>query len=153
MLQIRHAVPDDIPHVREMLREYVAWIGLDLAFQEIDAELNGLPGEYAPPGGALLVAVDAHRHVGMIALRPSDGPVGEMKRLYVRPEWRGRGLARQLITRLCDEAKRLGYSELRLDTLPMMGDAQALYEAQGFVDIAPYYETPIAGTRFMAKKI
>lgn len=153
MLHIRPAVPDDIPQVREMLREYVAWIGLDLAFQEIDAELNGLPGEYAPPGGALLVAVDGQHHVGMIALRPSDGPVGEMKRLYVRPEGRGRGLARQLITRLCDEAKRLGYSELRLDTLPMMGSAQALYEAQGFVDIAPYYETPIAGTRFMSKKI
>jgi ribosomal protein S18 acetylase RimI-like enzyme len=138
-----------------MLKEYVEWIGLDLAFQEIDAEIAGLPGEYAPPRGALLVAMDGQRHIGMIALRPltTGGPAGEMKRLYVRPEARGRGLARQLIDRLCDEAKRLGYSELRLDTLPMMGDAQALYEAYGFVDIAPYYETPIAGTRFMSKKI
>src|SRR5687768_6256196 len=166
MLQIRPAVATDIPEVREMLREYVEWIGLDLAFQEIDAELDGLPGEYAPPRGALLVAVEGDRYLAMIALRPiatharlprvgpgDEGPVGEMKRLYVRPEGRGRGLARQLITRLCDEAKRLGYTELRLDTLPMMGDAQALYEAYGFVDIAPYYETPIAGTRFMSKKI
>jgi ribosomal protein S18 acetylase RimI-like enzyme len=153
MLQIRPAGATDIPEVRAMLKEYVEWIGLDLAFQEIDAELAGLPGEYVPPRGALFVAIDDARHLAMIALRPIHGPVGEMKRLYVRPEARGRGLARQLIDRLCDEAKRLGYAELRLDTLPMMGDAQALYEAYGFVDIAPYYETPIAGTRFMSKKL
>ena len=153
MFEIRPAGPADIPQVREMLREYLEWIGLDLSFQEVDAELDGLPGDYAPPRGALFVALDGPRHVGMIALRPLEGPVGEMKRLYVRPDARGRGLARQLIDRLCDEAKRLGYAELRLDTLPMMGDAQALYKAYGFVDIAPYYETPIAGTRFMSKKI
>ena len=134
-----------------MLKEYVEWIGLDLAFQEIDAELDGLPGEYVPPRGALFVALDGEHHAGMIALRPlGPGPVGEMKRLYVRPPARGRGLARRLIARLCDEATRLGYAELRLDTLPMMGEAQALYEAMGFVDIAPYYDTPIEGTRFMA---
>lgn len=153
MLHIRPAVPADMPYVRGMLREYVEWIGLDLAFQEIDAELDGLPGEYAPPRGALFVAVDGDRYLAMIALRPIDGPVGEMKRLYVRPDARGRGLARQMIARLCDEAKRLGYSELRLDTLPMMREAQAIYEEFGFVDIAPYYATPIAGTRFMSKKI
>ncbi len=153
MLQIRPATVADMPDVRAMLREYVEWIAQDLAFQEIDAELDGLPGEYAPPRGALLVATEGGRHLAMIALRPFDGPVGEMKRLYVRPAARGRGLARRLVARICDEAKRLGYTELRLDTLPMMGDAQALYEACGFVDIAPYYETPIAGTRFMAKQI
>src|SRR5688500_10542676 len=179
MLQIRPAGAADIPEVRAMLKEYVEWIGLDLAFQEIDDELAGLPGEYVPPRGALFVAIATHarlprvgpgidgtRYLAMIALRPIEatharlpragrghGPVGEMKRLYVRPEARGRGLARQLIDRLCDEAKRLGDAELRLDTLPMMADAQALYEAYGFVDIAPYYETPIAGTRFMGKKL
>ena len=136
-----------------MLREYVEWIGLDLAFQEIDAELDGLPGDYAPPRGALLVAVDAARYLAMIALRPLDRTTAEMKRLYVRPGARGRGLARQLIARLCDEAKRLNYSEIRLDTLPKMGAAQAIYETQGFVDIEPYYETPIAGTRFMSRKL
>ena len=151
--QIRPAGATDIPDVRAMLKEYVEWIGLDLAFQEIDAELEGLPGEYAPPRGALFVAIDGHHYLGMIALRSIDGPIGEMKRLFVRPEARGRGLARQLITTLCGEAKRLGYCELRLDTLPMMGGAQALYEAYGFVDIAPYYETPIDGTRFMGKKL
>ena len=149
ILQIRTATGADIPHVREMLREYVSWIGLDLAFQEIDAELDGLPGEYAPPRGALFVAVEGERHLAMIALRPIARAVAEMKRLYVRPEARGRGLARQLIARLCEEARRLNYTELRLDTLPMMGDAQALYEAYGFVDIEPYYKTPISGTRFM----
>ena len=153
ILYVRPATGADIPHVREMLREYVEWIGLDLAFQEIDAELSGLPGEYAPPRGALFVAVEGERHLGMIALRPLDGSIAEMKRLYVRPEARGRGLARRLIARLCDEGKRLNYTELRLDTLPKMGEAQALYETYGFVDIEPYYETPIAGTRFMAKKI
>ena len=150
---IRAAVAADVPVVREMLEAYVEWIGLDLAFQEIDAELAGLPGDYAPPRGALLVAVDGHRHLGMIALRPMAGAIAEMKRLYVRPEARGRGVARQLIARLCTEARRLNYTEIRLDTLPMMGDAQALYEACGFVDIEPYYETPIAGTRFMSKTI
>ena len=136
-----------------MLQEYVAWIGLDLAFQEIDAEVAGLPGDYAPPRGVLLVAVEDERHLGMIALRPLDGAIAEMKRLYVRPGARGRGLARLLIARLFEEAARLNYTELRLDTLPMMGGAQALYEACGFVDIEPYYETPIAGTRFMSRRI
>ena len=153
ILQIRPATGADIPHVRQMLREYVEWIGLDLAFQEIDAELDGLPGDYTPPRGALFVAVEGDRYLAMIALRPIEGTVAEMKRLYVRPVARGRGLARRLLARLCEEARRLNYTELRLDTLPMMGEAQALYEACGFVDIEPYYETPIAGTRFMSKKI
>jgi GNAT superfamily N-acetyltransferase len=159
---IRPAIPDDIPDVRRMLEEYVTWIGLDLAFQEIDAELAGLPGGYVPPRGALFVADDGNKLVGMIGLRPLDtaclaeaqsAEPGEMKRLYVRPEARGRGLAKQLIAAVLDEARRLGYAEIRLDTLPMMGDAQSLYVSLGFDDIAPYYETPIAGTRFMAKRL
>jgi ribosomal protein S18 acetylase RimI-like enzyme len=136
-----------------MLREYVDWIGLDLAFQEIEAELSGLPGDYAPPRGALFVATEGATHVGMIALRPCDDTRCEMKRLYVRPAARGRGLARQLVTAICDEARRLGYEEIRLDTLPMMGDAQSLYVSCGFVDIPPYYDTPIAGTRFMTRRL
>lgn len=153
ILAIRPARLDDMPQVRAMLAEYVAWIGLDLAFQEIDAELEGLPGEYAPPRGALFVVADGNRLVAMIAFRPLDEATCEMKRLFVRAEARGRGLAGRLITRAVDEARRAGYSEMRLDTLPMMGDAQALYVAFGFADIAPYYETPIAGTRFMAKRL
>jgi GNAT superfamily N-acetyltransferase len=152
--EIRTSTHDDLPRVRELVRDYVAWIGLDLAFQEIDAEIDGLPGEYAPPGGILLVACrPGGPPVAMIALRPFGDTIAEMKRLYVQPSARGHGLARALILRLLDEARSLGYREIRLDTLPMMGEAQALYAALGFVDIAPYYDTPIAGTRFMSKKL
>src|SRR6186997_3144040 len=141
--EIRPALPADIPEVRQMLQEYVAWIGLDLAFQEIDAELAGLPGDYAPPRGALFVADDGHGLVGMVGLRPLEAAcpaeaqsaeAAEMKRLFVRPSARGRGLAKQLIAAALDEARRLRYSEIRLDTLPMMGDAQSLYVALGFRD-------------------
>ena len=115
---------------------------------------TGLPGDYAPPRGALFVAVEGDRLSRRRSrCARSRARVAEMKRLFVRPEARGRGLARRLIARLCEEARRLDYTELRLDTLPMMGEAQALYEAYGFIDIEPYYETPIAGTRFMSKKI
>jgi putative acetyltransferase len=161
--EIRPARPDDIPEVRRMLKEYVAWIGLDLAFQEIDAELDGLPGDYAPPRGALFVAEGAGHLFGTIGVRPLeeqscfagayDARAGEMKRLFVRPAARGRGLARQLIAVALAEARRLHYAEIRLDTLPMMGDAQSLYTALGFTDIAPYYDPPIAGTRFMSKRL
>jgi GNAT superfamily N-acetyltransferase len=160
---VREASSTDIPEVRAMLREYLDWIGLDLAFQEIDHELAALPGDYAPPGGALLVVPDGNRLVAMIGLRPLkegacragayDATAGEMKRLFVRPEARGRGIAQQLIARVLDEARRLQYREIRLDTLPMMGHAQQLYTSLGFHDIDPYYETPIAGTRFMALRL
>lgn len=162
-MNIRPATVADIPQVREMLEEYVAWIGLDLAFQEVDAELAELPGDYAPPRGALFVIGDSKRLLATIGLRPLDEGAclagaydenaAEMKRLFVRPEARGRGLAKQLINRVIDEARRLHYDEIRLDTLPMMGDAQSLYVALGFSDIAPYYATPIVGTRFMALRL
>lgn len=151
--EIRPATSDDLPRIRRLIRDYVEWIGLDLAFQEIDAEIDGLPGDYAPPRGVLLVACAGHGPVATIGLRPLDGNVCEMKRLYVQPSARGHGLARTLILRLLDEARALGYQEMRLDTLPMMGDAQALYATLGFRDIEPYYETPIAGTRFMALRL
>lgn len=172
--EIRPARTADIPDVRRMLEEYVEWIGLDLAFQEIDAELAGLPGDYAPPRGALFVAEDrglsavapsakVDHLLGTVGLRPLeeraclagayDAKAGEMKRLFVRPSARGRGLAKQLIAVALAEARRLQYSEIRLDTLPMMGDAQSLYTSLGFHDIEPYYDTPIAGTRFMSKKL
>ena len=151
---LRPATSDDLPRIRQLVREYVAWIALDLAFQEIDAEIDGLPGDYAPPRGILLVASrSGEPPVAMIALRPFDETTAEMKRLYVHPSARGHGLAKALVLRLLDEARALGYQEIRLDTLPMMGDAQALYATLGFVDIAPYYDTPIAGTRFMAKPL
>ena len=152
--EIRPAAAGDLPRIRALAREYVEWIGLDLAFQEIDAELDGLPGDYAPPRGALLMACrKGDGPVAMIGLRALSDTIGEMKRLYVQPSARGHGLARALIVRLLDEARTLGYREIRLDTLPMMDDAQALYAALGFTDIAASYDTPIAGTRFMAKRL
>lgn len=161
--EIRPATPSDIPDVRRMLQEYVRWIGLDLAFQEIDDELDGLPGDYAPPNGALFVVGKSDRLLAMIGLRALeeraclagayDAKAGEMKRLYVRPEARGRGLAKKLVAHVLEEARRLRYSEIRLDTLPMMADAQTLYVSLGFHDIEPYYDTPIVGTRFMSKEL
>lgn len=136
-----------------MLREYVAWIGLDLAFQEIEEEIADLPGQYEEPAGALLVAEENHHLIGMIALRPLSGSICEMKRLFVRPEARGRGIAKELVTQILEQARHLNYDEVRLDTLPMMGTAQSMYESFGFIDIAPYYQTPITGTRFMAKRL
>jgi ribosomal protein S18 acetylase RimI-like enzyme len=160
---IRPAKPVDIPEVRSMMREYVEWIGLDLAVLEIESEIANLPGEYDLPDGVILVAEEEHQLVGMVALRPmptkawrSDALVAEaaeMKRLFVRPHARGRGLATDLVNRLLDEARHRNYAEVRLDTLPMMTGAQSLYESFGFEDIEPYYDTPIAGTRFMAMRL
>ena len=150
---IRLVQTDDIPEVRAMLREYVAWIGLDLAFQEIDEEIADLPGDYDEPTGALLVAEENHHLIGMIALRPLTGSICEMKRLWVRPEGRGRGVAKELVAQILEQARHLNYDEIRLDTLPMMTTAQSLYESLGFHDVAPYYKTPITGTRFMAKRL
>jgi GNAT superfamily N-acetyltransferase len=152
-VQIREATDDDLAAIRALMRDYLAWIAMDLAFQEIDAELSGLPGDYAPPRGALLVAAGERGPVGMIALRQLDPSTCEMKRLFVHPSARGQGLARALVTRIIEEARARGYREMRLDTLPMMGDAQSLYLAVGFRDIEPYYDTPIAGTRFMSKRL
>lgn len=140
----------DLPRVRLLLEEYCAWIELDLAFQEIDAELEGLPGDYAPPGGLILLARMDGTPVGMVAYRPLDEGTCEMKRLYVQAPARGRGLSRRLVTALMDHARGAGYRVMYLDTLPKMGRAQQLYESLGFRDIPPYYETPIEGTRFMA---
>ena len=101
----------------------------------------------------MLVAEEQHHLIGMIALRPLSASVCEMKRLFVRPEARGRGIAKELVEQLLERARHLNYGEIRLDTLPMMSTAQSLYESLGFEDVAPYYQTPIEGTRFMAKRL
>ncbi len=139
--------------VRGMVEEYRAWLKTDLTFQAIDEELSHLPGQYAPPEGALLVGLVGGRLAGMVACRRHAPRICEMKRLYVSPDARGAGLARALAAALMDEARRLGYREMYLDTLPVMGAAQGLYESLGFRDIEPYYDTPIAGTRFMARTL
>jgi putative acetyltransferase len=147
---IRPALAADLPEIRELLREYQAWLGLDLEFQHFEQELHGLPGDYAPPSGALLIASLGEPTAGMVALRPAGGDVCEMKRLFVRPAARGHGLGAALAKRIIEEARLRGYREMLLDTLPVMQDAQRLYVALGFRDVAPYYPSPIPGTRYMA---
>ena len=133
-----------------MLKEYAAWVGVDLCFQNFTQELANLPGDYAPPDGALLVARGDTGLIGMVAMRRRDRNRVEMKRLYVREAARGTGLGRRLADRIIVEARARGYREICLDTLPVMQDAQRLYTRLGFQDIAPYYTSPIEGTRFMS---
>ena len=141
---------DDIEDVRRLFVEYQAALGVDLCFQGFTEELATLPGNYSRPGGRLLLAVDGATTLGVIALRPQRGGDCEMKRLYVRPEGRGRGLGRMLAEAVISEARQAGYRRLLLDTLPAMKEAQALYRSLGFREIAPYYPNPIEGTSYMA---
>ena len=151
MLDIRAAaVPHDLPVVRTLFREYVDGLGVDLSFQDVEAELAGLPGRYAAPSGRLLLAWRGDEAIGCVALRALDGGDCEMKRLYVRPQGRGLKLGRALAERIVAEARAADYARIRLDTLPSMGTAQALYGALGFVPTEPYGFNPIPGTRFLA---
>lgn len=138
-----------------LFRAYAASLDVDLAYQDFQTELAALPGKYAPPAGELLLARDiGGAPLGCVALRSIEpDSCCEMKRLYVAPAARGMGLGRALVQAIVEAAAGLGYRELRLDTLPDMIEAQALYERMGFVRIAPYYETPIAGTVFMSRDL
>ena len=154
MADIRHAeFPRDANVVRTLFQEYVEGLGVDLSFQRFDDEVVTLPGKYAPPDGRLLLAWHDEHAVGCIALRRIDQDVGEMKRLYVRPEARGESLGRRLVLRLCDEARLAGYSRICLDTLASMASAQKLYESLGFTPIDPYVYNPLVGTKFLALEL
>jgi ribosomal protein S18 acetylase RimI-like enzyme len=193
------SLPTDLPDITQLFRAYAASLPIDLGYQGFDGELASLPGKYAPPAGALLIARDANgAALGCVAMRPLDpSPPGEgvslraaeadgrggsaeggkqqrqhpsrreasfatpsleregwsfceMKRLYVAPAGRGQGLGKQLARAIIEAARAAGHHEMRLDTLASMHDAQALYRALGFVEIAPYYDTPIEGTVFMS---
>ena len=135
--------------VRALLREYAASLAFELDFQDFDRELAELPGAYAPPRGALLIARVDDRPAGCVALRPLADDICEMKRLFVQPSARGLGLGRRLATAVVAEARRLGYARMRLDTTPGMESAQALYAELGFVEIAPYTHNPVPSTRFL----
>ena len=133
-----------------MLAEYADSLGIDLSFQDFAREVRDLPGDYVPPSGALLVAQGETAALGMVAMRQRGAGRAEMKRLFVRPAARGTGLGRQLVEAIITEARRDGYQEMCLDTLPSMGDAQRLYQRLGFHDVPPYYDSPVACTRYMA---
>jgi GNAT superfamily N-acetyltransferase len=146
---IRPATDEDLDEIRAMLREYEAWLDVDLCFQSFEQELAGLPGEYSPPGGRLLIEEGAGC-VALRALHPENGfEICEMKRLFVRPAHRGSGLGRRLIAAIIEEARGIGYRRMRLDTLPQMDSAQRLYAELGFKDIAAYRNNPVPGARFL----
>jgi len=150
MLQIRPAcVPDEISTVRDLFREYAVSLGVDLCFQGFEKELASLPGDYAPPDGRLLLAVDGDSFAGCVALRRNEGDACEMKRLFVHPAFRGSGLGRRLAERVIGEARTIGYARMRLDTLPSMTEAIRLYESLGFARIAPYRHNPVPGAIYM----
>ena len=148
-MAIRAATAADIASVRALFGEYQSGLGVSLCFQGFDAELAGLPGDYVPPRGGLWIAEEAEGPAGCVALRPLDSGAAELKRLFVRDAFRGRGLGRMLALRAIGFAREAGYPEVRLDTLPRMAEAQALYAALGFRDIAPYNDNPVGGVRFM----
>ena len=143
------ASPTEIDLVRELFREYQRSIGTDLCFQNFESELATLPGAYAPPRGRLYLGVSSGKGAGCVGLRPCDDGAAEMKRLYVRPDYRGLGYGWILAKAVIADAKSLGYTRLVLDTLPTMKAAQAMYETLGFRDIEPYTFNPIRGTRYM----
>ena len=147
------ATPDELHALRDILREYALGLGVDLCFQNFSAELDGLPGDYAAPRGALLMARVDGRLAGCCALRPLDSAdypnAAEMKRLYVRGGYRGLGLGRQLVEAALDAARQAGYACVLLDTLDDMEAARTLYEDLGFEDIPPYYHNPIAGAHYL----
>jgi len=157
ILPVRNAA--DLEDTISLFYSYAASLGFDLAFQNFDAEMAGMPGKYSPPGGELLLARnEAGTAIGCVGLRPlpSDDSlmrVCEMKRLYVTPAGRGTGVGKALASTIIATAEKLGFSEMRLDTLPSMVSALNMYQAFGFDDIPAYYDTPMAGTRFLALKL
>lgn len=142
--------PEQIDQARELFLEYASSLGFSLCFQNFDEEMKTLPGAYAPPGGRLLLAHGQIQAAGCVALRPLDRQICEMKRLYVRPAYRGQSVGRLLVDGVIAEARTIGYERMRLDTVASsMHDAIVLYRRRGFREIAPYCENPIAGALYL----
>jgi len=142
--------PAQIAQARELFLEYAQSLGFSLCFQNFDQELAGLPGDYAPPEGRLLLAEYGGQLAACVALHKLDPGICEMKRLYLRPQFRGKGLGRTVAERIIAEARQIGYQRMRLDTVePVMKDAVAMYRKLGFKEIAPYRPNPVAGAMYM----
>ncbi len=153
-MNLIHAeTPGHVEEARRLFREYQSWLGLDLCFQNFEQELKSLPGDYAPPSGRLILAEEGGATAGCVALRPDGEEFCEMKRLYVRPAYRGTGLGRRLAEAVIEEGRALGYERMRLDTLPLMQSAIALYRALGFAETAPYRHNPVEGALFMELRL
>ncbi len=142
--------PAQVSQARELFLEYGQSLGFSLCFQNFDKELASLPGDYAPPTGRLLLAEYRGQLAGCVALHKLEDDICEMKRLYLRPQFRGKGLGHVLADRIIAEARQIGYRRMRLDTVePVMKDAVAMYRGIGFREIAPYCANPIAGALYM----
>ncbi len=151
---IQAGAPEQIEQARELFQEYASSLGFHLCFQSFDKELASLPGDYTPPEGRLLLAEHEGKIAGCVALRKLSDGVCEMKRLYVRPEFRGKALGRALAERVIAEARAIGYSRMCLDTVVgTMDSAIALYRELGFREIPPYRENPIPGAIYMELKL
>ena len=141
---------EQIEQARQLFLEYATSLGFSLCFQNFDEEVKNLPGAYAPPSGRLLLAYSNGQVAGCIALRLLEPMICEMKRLYVRPAYRGTGIGKMLVERVIEEARNIGYERMRLDTVASsMQDAVALYRRRGFQEIAPYRTNPIAGVIYL----
>jgi GNAT superfamily N-acetyltransferase len=139
-----------VAQARELFQEYAQSLGVNLCFQNFEQELAGLPGHYAPPDGRLLLAEYDGQLAGCVALHKWDDGICEMKRLYLRPSFRGKGLGRAIAEKIIADASSIGYQRMRLDTIePLMKDAVEMYRKLGFREIAPYRPNPIAGAMYM----
>ena len=147
MIQVHNG--PDIDLARELFREYHRSLDVDLCFQDFEHELATLPGEYAPPFGRLLLCYEEENLAGCVALRKIDDETCEMKRLYVRPEFRGRQLGKRLAESVIDESRVIGYKKMKLDTLPIMTTAITMYRSLGFKPTPPYRHNPVPGALFM----
>lgn len=145
MVIIQAKTPEHLDEIRCLFREYEQFLGVDLCFQSFEEELENLPGDYVEPSGALLIAEDGIQVLGCVALRELNDGICEMKRLYIRPQYRRRGIGRLLSQNIIEKAITMGYSIMRLDTLNILKEANRLYESLGFKKTSPYYNNPLPG--------